>query len=351
MHRHLRFAALALGLSCGAAHAFTPESGFWWNPNEAGRGYNIEIQDNVLALSVYAFANGGAATWYTSAGTLQGNARYTGQLDAFTGGQCLSCNYNGFPATQTGAGGPVSIVFNTETTATMTIGGRTFNIERQNFRLGDKTELMLGEWQAVIDFYTEGSQEHRDFPYIGDLLVLDLIDRAPSPDYFEGCRATRSDDGYCRSSALRDHDAAGYYNPGTGEHLIVVKDQPGSGLLPAIYLAYFIEVGTDQFDGVVEVYDEDEHPGNGPYYPVRGFRSASRSFVQTGTGPSEASDKARDTGAAASISALLTAQGKAMPEGLSAEQVKARFGFDPRESASDVARITDHLRAKSNAKR
>ena len=44
--------------------AFTPENGFYWNPAEPGRGYNIEIQDNFLALTVYAFAANGQAAGF-----------------------------------------------------------------------------------------------------------------------------------------------------------------------------------------------------------------------------------------------------------------------------------------------
>ena len=31
------------------ASAFQPRTGHWWNPAESGRGFNIDIQDNVLA--------------------------------------------------------------------------------------------------------------------------------------------------------------------------------------------------------------------------------------------------------------------------------------------------------------
>ncbi|HHL32719.1 MAG TPA: hypothetical protein ENJ41_09035, partial [Oceanospirillales bacterium] len=41
------------------AQAFTPESGFWWNPDESGSGYAIEIQDNFLFMTLYVYDEAG----------------------------------------------------------------------------------------------------------------------------------------------------------------------------------------------------------------------------------------------------------------------------------------------------
>ena len=42
----------------------------------------------------------------------------------------------------------------------------------------------------------------------------------------------------------------------------------------------------NQFDGVAEIYPKDGGHNN-VFYPVRGFRTASRSFVDSGVGPSK----------------------------------------------------------------
>jgi hypothetical protein len=323
------------------ARAFTPENGFWWNPAEPGTGYNIEIQDNFLAMTAYVFAADGRPQWYTATGTLAGNARYTGQLDGFVNGQCIGCPFRA-PTAQLGAGGSVSIEFTTETRATLTLGGRTIPIQRFDFYLtrgqGDpKTELMLGEWAVLIDFHDRDGQ-YEDYPYYGDLLIFDALDRSETPDYFVGCRPTNSESGRCTEVAIDDHDAAGFFNSGSGEHVIVVKDTPGTAFTDAIYFAYFVELGTYQFDGVVEVYDEDETPGNGPYYPVRGFRTASRNFVQNGTGPSQ------DAKAAAERAPRgLGEQHALLGRGMTADEVLAKYGFDPSQRAADVERLTKRL--------
>ena len=53
--------------------AFTPESGFWWNRNETGSGYAIEIQDNYLFVALYVYDQAGNPIWYTAGATLGGN--------------------------------------------------------------------------------------------------------------------------------------------------------------------------------------------------------------------------------------------------------------------------------------
>ena len=35
--------------------AFTPATGLWWNPNESGSGYNIQVQHGVLVATMYSY--------------------------------------------------------------------------------------------------------------------------------------------------------------------------------------------------------------------------------------------------------------------------------------------------------
>ena len=71
------------------AEAFTPESGFWWNPNESGSGYAIEIQDNYLFVALYVYDEvTGDPIWYTAGTFLQGNALFDSEL-SFCGGTWL----------------------------------------------------------------------------------------------------------------------------------------------------------------------------------------------------------------------------------------------------------------------
>lgn len=339
-------ASLALALTAASnAQAYTPASGFWWNPNESGTGIAIEIEDKLLFMAAYVYDTQGRPTWYLSAGNLTTSSSggstyynvYNGNLDAYANGQWVGGPYY-FPQYFPNAGGPVQIVFNPsdETRATLTWGGRTTQIERLDYYAGfpaaDKEiQRMIGEWSVVIDAYTRGG-DYSVFPYYGDVLVFDLINRDPTPDFFEGCRADTSLIGRCTSNALYYHDAAGYYDASRDEHVVVVTDAIQTSSSPAQYWAYYLELNTSDFEGVVEWYfgNDPNSPGNGPYYPVRGFRSGSRSFVlNNGAGPAAAADAPKQAHTPRSLAKMIMDQnGGVMPEGLSAEQVQERYGID-----------------------
>jgi hypothetical protein len=38
--------------------------GQWWNPDESGSGYNIDIRNGVLVMTVYSYQADGDAQWY-----------------------------------------------------------------------------------------------------------------------------------------------------------------------------------------------------------------------------------------------------------------------------------------------
>ncbi len=326
--RQLRSTLFAAFLAASsAASAFTPENGTWWNPQEPGSGYLIEIQDNFLFLAVYNYHPDGRPMFYTSQGVMNGNARFVGSLSTFSGGQCLGCAWRQ-PSVQLGAGGPVEIIFDTETAGRLTMGGRTTPIQRFDYYLtrteGDvKTEMMIGEWQVTIDFSANTSI---GYPFYGDVLVFQTVDRAPSPDVFDGCRAANSVDGRCSQAAIRDHDASGFYQSSTREHFLVVNDDPNN------FAYYVVKTGTYQFDGVMKICPKSlSNPTtqclqSSSYraYPVRGHRTASRSFVQTGSGPNEP-DKSQ---AARSWSLASVAATHLSDDGLDHAAVKSRFGID-----------------------
>ncbi len=293
------------------SQAFTPESGFWWNPNEPGSGYAIEIQDNFLFIATYVYDEGGVPIWYTAGATMGGNAEFQDNLNYTFNGTCIDCNYTP-TTTLIGERGNIDIVFDTETTATIHFQGAVKNIERFNFILGDETERMLGEWQAVIDF----SDTNVEFPFNGDVLLFDLLSSSGGDDYAEGCRPDNAQDGVCSNYALNNHEMAATFDYQNNELLIVVDDSPD------YWLAYYVDLGLNQFDGLVEIYPKNTG-NNNVFYPVRGFRSASRSFIETGVGPSKKKteyDNKAVKGIANSLPPLPTS--KAMSEFTKAEQTK-----------------------------
>lgn len=291
------------------AHAFTPESGWWWNPEEPGVGYNIEIQDTRVFLAAYTFQSSGnprPATWFIAEGNMQNATTFqTNEVNTFQNGTCPTCAT--YTPTQivpaTGALRPLRVNFETETTAVLNWGGFNIPIERFDFflsrdtnnnpQLSPKTELMLGEWQVVMDFYD--FPDEQAFPYFGEVLVFNqlAINDVGTTDFYDGCRPEHStlNPPQCSATAIANHDASGFYAENWGTNLIFVKDGFVEAWNENAFLVFEVEVGTYQFDGYAKLC-RASHTGTNvgtacldnhaqyPQIPVRGWRSASRAFVQ-----------------------------------------------------------------------
>ena len=120
---------LALTL-CGSAIA-APEVGWWWNPNESGRGFFIESQNGIVYLAAYVYESDGRATWLVAGGPNADPYNYSGRLLAYRGGQTLFGDYQA-PAAPTDAGA-VSFHFDDDTHGTIALAGLVIPIERQRF--------------------------------------------------------------------------------------------------------------------------------------------------------------------------------------------------------------------------
>lgn len=329
------------------AASYTPESGFWWNPAEPGSGLSIEIEDNFIYVAAYLYDAQGFPYWYIASGTLADNAGTLSlgptQVTTATGGQCLGCVWRA--PTVVPAGGLMTIVFdrNDETRATLTWGGQTKLFRRMDyydigFGPDAENQRMLGEWQIVLDFFAAGGN-YAAYPYFGDVVILDEIRRTPQLTQMIGCRPQTSLALRCTSSDDNIHDAASFYNTIDRATYITVRDQSNS------YFTYVADVGVHQFDGVVQVHPNGGFSSNGTFFPVRGFRSASRSAVQTGLGPA-AIDKAsvgQEPTSRSLRQVILDANNGQMPKGMTAAEVKEKYGIDINEGAFMVNYMTRQL--------
>ncbi|MCF6300316.1 MAG: hypothetical protein L3J52_04250 [Proteobacteria bacterium] len=276
--RYFKKIALLFMFFSGTSQAFTPESGFWWNPEESGSGYSIEIQDNFIFVAFYVYDEFGNPTWYSANGFLDGNSFFDAFLNYTFNGSCIDCTYTR-PITLHGDGGPVTIEFLTETTGTIQFGGAIKNFERFSFYLGNELEKMLGEWQVVAD--TTGFTDSDVYPYFADVLIFNQTEVFEGDSIVTGCRSESTVFNNCTNFAYNNEIAA-YYDSVEQLLYVVVDDSDD------YFLTYVVKTGFNQFDGFGYYYLKGTQPDFGlDGYLVRGFRSASRSFVDSGVGPSK----------------------------------------------------------------
>lgn len=325
------------------ASAFTPESGNWWNPNEPGRGFTIEIQDDFLFMTIYTYDNDGEPAWYTAQGRLIGNDRFVGEMIRFRNGQCLGCPFR--PNQQVpGIAFPIQIDFLTEITARLIWPWGTLPIERLNFFLGDfRDEAMRGEWQTTIDLLTDPRDE---YPFYGDVLIIDTLELIGGRRSYSGCRAEDSVSGRCTTWARNNQEAVGFRDQAEGNvHVIVVENSPTT------FMTYFIRVGTYQFDGHARIYPRGQNP-SGPLYPVRGQRTASWQFVRSCrqgncVGPAGAPDPATSAlGAARGLVIDWPSEG-----GLDIDGVAAELGADAGSLLAAEAALAAELGLRQQLRR
>lgn len=85
-YRNAARAAVVGGVlaACAGAASAQDYSGWWWNPNESGRGVNIAQNGDVLEAALFVYDESGSPFWATFVGTLANNAA-SGALLSFIG--------------------------------------------------------------------------------------------------------------------------------------------------------------------------------------------------------------------------------------------------------------------------
>jgi hypothetical protein len=110
-----------------------PQTGWWWNPSEGGRGFSIEYANSNLFMATYLYDVSGRATWYVAAGpTAIDGSLFSGQLLAFGNGVTLQGTYR--PNSQLPNAGAISLAFNDAQNGTLVWPGGTVALQR--FPLG-----------------------------------------------------------------------------------------------------------------------------------------------------------------------------------------------------------------------
>lgn len=105
-----------------------PESGWWWNPSESGRGFSIEVNGNSLFMASFLYEAGGRSVWYAAGGALNADGSYSGQLQEYAGGQTLTGAYR--PAAVKNNASNVSLNCSSRTACNLTWAGGTVPLQR-----------------------------------------------------------------------------------------------------------------------------------------------------------------------------------------------------------------------------
>jgi hypothetical protein len=129
---------------CVDAHA-APQTGWWWNPDESGRGFFVESHDGITFIGAYLYDNDGHALWLVAGGENDDAYNYTGPLYMQSGGETLLGDYVA-PAAPVAVGN-ITVHFADDTHGTVTWPGGVVQIQRQTFGAGDTPfEPQAGWW-------------------------------------------------------------------------------------------------------------------------------------------------------------------------------------------------------------
>lgn len=138
----------------GQANAVLPESGWYWNPQSSGSGFNIEVQDDKIFVAAFTYDNQGRSVFYTIGGVLNVNSGVlSSTLFVTSNGQCLGCAYSAPTAV---AVAPAEVYFPTTRSARIRVffpsGTAEISLVRFVFGYGTvRAQEHLGTWSALTE--------------------------------------------------------------------------------------------------------------------------------------------------------------------------------------------------------
>jgi hypothetical protein len=244
----------------GLAHGWLPESGWYWNPLESGRGFNIEVQDGSLFLAAFVYRPDGSPVWYSAGGPMTNDRFWTADLFETSQGQCIGCSYRAPAAARVGT---AIISFTSERSAVITILGVAVSATRYDFTgFGTASiDALMGEWST-----TEGDPA---FPvYFGERITLTTSMTGSSGPFAAGNR-----------TGATNRVAVGLYDTGGGFYSILLDSST------QYYTFYVFFPGAfNRVEGQAWTFLKTAQPsGGGLFFVAQRTKSAVR--VRTGVGP------------------------------------------------------------------
>src|SRR5664279_5668821 len=138
------YAALLATLSPLAQCA--PQTGWYWNPAESGRGFNIEIQGTTLFMAGFMYDANGHPMWIVSGGPMSSATTYSGTAYVTDNGQPLGGAYSNPTSVPFGN---ASVAFSSDTDAVVNINGYAFSITRDWFGVPAPTPAPTGSAEGM----------------------------------------------------------------------------------------------------------------------------------------------------------------------------------------------------------
>ncbi len=118
--------------------AMDPDTGWWWNADESGRGYAIERQGDTIFFSAFLYDDSSFPTWYTAILNRDTQQGFSGTLQQFQGGQTLSGSYQ-VPVSLDDNAGTITLIFSDSGNGTLIWPGGTVAINRFRFAPDDSS--------------------------------------------------------------------------------------------------------------------------------------------------------------------------------------------------------------------
>lgn len=141
--------------------AITPQTGWWYNPNESGRGFSIEVSGNNLFMAGYLYApNTGQATWFSSGGSMSSSSTYQGAMQTYGNGQTLTGSY--VAPIPTANIGTITLNFSDATHGVLTWPGGSIPIERFNI-VANGVNTPHASFQPETGWWYNPSESGRGF--------------------------------------------------------------------------------------------------------------------------------------------------------------------------------------------
>jgi hypothetical protein len=122
-----RYEFVGGGISLGRSSA-APETGWWWNASEAGRGYFIDVQGTRLFVVLMMYEADGTSRWYSATGELTIgpfglSPTTTATLEEYAGGPTLTGAFT--VAARSAVHGQITLSFSSTTAGTLMLPSGT----------------------------------------------------------------------------------------------------------------------------------------------------------------------------------------------------------------------------------